>query len=140
MKKQQLKGLKDLAKMLPESKELQKYSIVKLGSQLSNEEIDNSKIDIELDKAYVKRGNFRIVDVDHFNRLKKAFARNKEQGLADYIDWVDMNNKRMNALFEKLELERVSKELMEISKKGGKGFWSNLMNFLLSFVSVFSKK
>ena len=97
-------------------------------------------IDIEAKKEYVKKGNYKIADVNHFNRLKKAFARNKEKGLIDYIEWVDRNNKKMNAIFEKMQLEEVSKEIMEVAKKGEKGFWSNLLNFLFAFLTVFKKK
>ena len=139
MKKNQIKGLKKLAEQLPVSKELQTYSVCKKGYEFTMEEIENAKIDIEAEKDYIQKGHYRIADVNHFNRLKKAFARNKEKGLIDYIEWVDKNNKKMNELFEKMQLERVSKEIMEISSKGEKGFWSNLLNFLFAFISVFKK-
>jgi len=140
MKKQQIKGLRQLAEQLPISKEIVKYSILKKGFELSEQEIELSGIDIEAEKLYLKKGLYRIADVNHFNRLKKAFARNKEQGLIDYIEWVDRNNKKMNALFENMQLEEVSKEIMQVAQKGEKGFWHNLLNFLFAFLMIFKKK
>ncbi len=140
MKKNQIKGLKKLAEQLPVSKEIQKYSIVQKGYEFTMEEIEKAGIDIEAEKDYVKKGNYRIVDINHFNRLKRAFARNKEKGLVDYIEWVDRNNRKMNELFERMNLERVSEGIMDVARKGEKGFWSNLLNFLFAFITVFKKK
>ena len=140
MKKSQIKGLKKLAEQLPMSKELVKFSIVKKGYKFTMEEIEITGIDIKAEKEYVKKGNYKIADVNHFNRLKKAFARSKEKGLIDYIEWVNRNNKKMNAIFEKMQLEEVSKEIMEVAQKGEKGFWSNLLNFLFAFLNVFKVK
>lgn len=140
MKKNQIKGLKKLAEQLPVSKEIQKYSIVQKGYEFTMEEIEKAEIDIEAEKDYIKKNNYKIVDVNHFNRLKKAFARNKEKGLVDYIEWVDRNNRKMNELFERMNLERVSEGIMDVARKGEKGFWSNLLNFLFAFITVFKKK
>lgn len=140
MKKNQIKGIKQLAEKLPASKELIKYTVIKKGHELTPEEIKESDIDIEADRDYVRKGNYKIADVNHFNRLKRAFARSKEKGLVEYIEWVDRNNKKMNALFEKIRLEEVSKELMEVAKKGEKGFWKNLLNFLFALIAVFKRK
>jgi len=140
MKKKQIKGIKQLAEQLPISKELQTYSIIKNGWEFTQDEIAKAKIDIEAERLYVKKGNYKIVDVNHFNRLKSAFARNKEQGLVDYIEWVDRNNRKMNQLFEKLNLQNVSEEIMGIQRKGAKGFWNNLVNFLMAFITIFKPK
>jgi hypothetical protein len=140
MKKNQIKGLKKLATQLPLTKEIQRYSEIKQGYEFSMEEIEKSGIPIEAEKMYVQKGKYRLVDVCHINRLKKAFARNKEKGIIDYIEWVDRNNKRLNELFEKVRYERVSKEIMAVAKKGEKSFWSNLLNFLFAFITVFKKK
>lgn len=117
MKKKQLNGIRQLAEQLPLSKEIQKYSTVVQGYELTEQELDGTDINIEAEKFYVKSGNYRIVDINHFNRLKKAFARSREQGLIDYIEWVDRNNKNMNAIFEKMKLQRVSDELLTVAKK-----------------------
>lgn len=140
MKKNQIKGLRRLAEQLPISKEIVKYSVIKKGYEFSIEEIEAARIDIEAEKEYVKKNNYKIADVNHFNRLKKAFARNKEKGLIDYIEWVDRNNKKMNAIFENMQLEEVSKELMQVAQKGEKGFWNNLLSFLFAFLMIFKKK
>ena len=137
MKKNQLKALKKLAEQLPVTKELQKYSIAVQGFKINADEYDPAVTPIEAEAWYKQGGHFRLVDVEHFNRLKKAYARNKEQGLIDYIEWVDRNNKKVNEMFEEMEMERVSAELMAIAKKGKGNFWSNLINFLFAFIAIF---
>lgn len=138
MKKNQLKALKQLASKLPASKELQKYSIAIQGYEINPDEYDPAVTPIEAEAWYRQPGHFRLVEIDHYKRLKKAFARNKEQGLVDYINWVDANNKKVNEIFENLEMERVSAELMEVARKGKNGFWSNLINFLMAFIAIFN--
>jgi hypothetical protein len=104
------------------------------------EEIEAAQIPIEAEKMYIHSGNVRIVDINHFNRLKNAYSRAKEKGLIDYIHWVDRNNQKMNKIYEKLDLQRVSNEIMDIANKGTSGFWSNLLNFLYAFLAIFNKK
>lgn len=143
MKKSQLKGLKQLAEQLPKSVEIQVYSELKKGYEMTIEEIERAKIPIEAEEYYKKSGSQRLVEIHHYDRLKKAYARNREKGLVDYIEWLDKHNLRMNELFEKLELQRVSDEIMEVAKKGEKGFWANLrnlLNFLFAFINTFKKK
>lgn len=137
MKKNQLKALKKLAEKLPITKELQKYSIAVQGYEIPADEYDPAVTPIEAEAWYKQGGHYRLVDVDHYNRLKKAYARNKEQGIVDYIFWVDNNNKKVNEIFETKEAERVSAELMEIAAKGKSNFWSNLINFLFAFIAIF---
>ena len=137
MKKKQHKNLKKLAEQLPVTKKLQKYSIAVQGFEINADEYDPAVTPIEAEAWYKQGGPFRLVDVEHFNRLKKAYARNKEQGLIDYIEWVDRNNKKVNEMFEEMEMERVSAELMAIAKKGKGNFWSNLINFLFAFIAIF---
>jgi hypothetical protein len=137
MKKNQLKALKNLSEQLPESKELQKYSIVLQGFEINSQEYDPKQHDIQPEEWYKQGGHFRLVEIDHFNRLKKAYARKKEQGLVDYINWVDQNNIKLNQLFEDMELQRVSEEIKAIADKGAKSFWSNLLNFLFAFLQIF---
>ena len=134
MKKKQVKGLRELSQHLPESKVIVKYSIVKKGWELSVEELDKCDFDVEAEKLYIQKGHYKIEDVNHLNRLKKAFAKNKEQGIVDYIQWVDTNNRKMNELFKNLELERVKNELMQLKADG---FWSQLISFLFAFLAVF---
>ena len=80
------------------------------------------------------------MDIDHYSRLKNAYARNKELGLIEYIQWLDRNNKKLNQMFKDLELERVNSTLMKQIEKGAKGFWNNLIQFLLSFVMAFQSE
>lgn len=136
MKKNQIRALKQLAAKLPISYELKPTSLVRYGYEFSIEEIEQAGIVIEAEKLYTSK-RMAVELINHDNRLQKAFARNKEQGLIDYIYWVDKNNKKMNALSEKLQLEQVSQDLKDIAEKGSKGFWSNLTNFLLAFIAIF---
>lgn len=140
MKKKQIKALKQLSEQLPESVTIERFSKIVSGYELTQEQIDNSSIPIELEKQYIQKGNYKIVPVNHLNRLKNAYSRNKEQGLVDYIMWVDKNNKRMNELFKDSQLNDVSEEIMSIAKKGANGFWNNLINFLLAFIAIFQPK
>ena len=113
MKKAQIKALKKLAKMLPISIEHKENGQFVKGSALS-ESARQSAIEnhgsIDSAKYYgtEKRG---FVEIDHVSRLKKAWSRNKEQGLVDYIQWVDLNNIKRNKIYKSLKLENVSKEL-----------------------------
>lgn len=139
MKKRHQKGLQKLASSLPRSMELVKFHEVKLGKDLTTEEIGNSNIVIAADSEY-KAYKQKLVEVDHYNRLKKAYVRDKERGIIDYIHWVDSNNKRMNELFEKLNLERVSEGIMDIAAKGVGSFWNNLIAFFFAFIANFKPK
>jgi|688.fasta_scaffold901528_2 hypothetical protein len=139
MKKTQVRALTQLAKALPPSKEIQKYSILVKGEDIDFNDKLKAQIPIE-DEEWYKKKEFRIVDINHVNRLKNAFARNKEQGLMDYIEWVDMNNKRLNRVFKELELQEVDAKLMNTLKGGAKNFWSNLIRFLYAFIHTFIKK
>jgi hypothetical protein len=143
MKKNKIKGLKALAERLPKSKEIiigsKHDSIIKKGYEFSMEEIEKSAMDIEAEKDYEKR-QYKILDINHLNRLQKAYGKKGEKGIIDYINWLDNNNKKMNEQFHNMQLAAVSKEIMEVAKKGEKGFWSNLFNFLFAFLTVFKNK
>lgn len=139
MKKIHQKGLKKLAASLPRSVELVKFYEVKSGKNLTEDEIGNSDMVIDPDAEY-KAFKKRLIEVDHYNRLKKAYAKNKERGIIDYIKWVDSNNKRMNELFERLNLERVSEGLLEIAASGVASFWRNLLAFFYAFIANFKPK
>ena len=71
--------------------------------------------------------------------LKNAFARDKEQGLVDYIEWVGQNNRRLNKLFKELELKDLDDNLKNVVKRGASNFWQNIINFLYAFYQSFVK-
>ena len=139
MKKTKLKALKNLAKRLPDSKELVIIGTLIKGEDVSFNDKIKAGIPIENDNWYKKK-NTKLVDIDHYSRLKNAYARNKELGLIEYIQWLDRNNKKLNQMFKDLELERVNSALMKQIEKGAKGFWTNLIQFLLSFVMAFQSE
>jgi hypothetical protein len=78
MKKRDLKEIKKLADNLPPSKSLQKFSVILNGK-----------------KTY----KFRLVDIDHYSRLKHAHSTNKQTGMQDYIIWLKANNEKINKMF-----------------------------------------
>jgi hypothetical protein len=78
MKKRDLKEIKKLADNLPPSKSLQKFSVILNGK---------------------KEYKFRLVDIDHYSRLKHAHSKNKETGMKDYIVWLKSNNEKVNKMF-----------------------------------------
>ena len=138
MKKQQIKALKKLAEMLPESVTLAIEPEFKKAYELSQPQIDSLKGEFDIEAIY-KTKKYKIEPINHLNRLQKAYSRYKEQGLADYITWLDNNNKRMNKLFDGLNTSSIDNDILEIAKKGGKGFWSSLMNFIFAFYNTFIK-
>jgi hypothetical protein len=78
MKKRDLKEIKKLADNLPPSKELHlHYPIIK----------------------GIKQPKYMLVDINHYDRLKKAYTRNKETGMQGYITWLKNNNEKINKMF-----------------------------------------
>lgn len=129
--------------MLPKSVtiEIEGNKEIIAGWKLTQKQVDEIGKNFQLDANYVNTTKKpKVVEINHLNRLKSAWNRNKEQGLADYITWLDNNNKRMNAIFEDLQLKQVDNELLEIAKKGGLGFWDSLMKFLFAFINIFLPK
>jgi hypothetical protein len=77
MKKRDLKSIKELADKLPRSQELQLcYKIIK----------------------GIKQHRYKLVDINHYDRLKKAHTKNKETGMQDYITWLKSNNEKVNKM------------------------------------------
>jgi hypothetical protein len=143
MKKPKLKALKALADKLPESYEIVRYYSLKQGKEITFDEIvklrsEGSELEINED-AWYRENKSKFQQINHFNRLKKAYSRSKEIGLVEYIKWLNSHNTKMNEVFKELQLKQVDENILEIAKKGAKGFWSNLINFLLSFLIAFKK-
>ena len=144
MNKKKLKAIKQLAQRLPHSVEVQKYYSIIQGKEFTIEQLAEMRgkgveLEIEAENWY-RENKHKLVVINHYNRLKKAYSRNKEQGLIDYIQWLDRHNKQMNELFKELNLKGVENPILEIARRGVKAFWSNLINFLLAFLAVFQTK
>jgi hypothetical protein len=142
MKKKQIKALKKLSEMLPNTVvfEIESTKTIANVYELTQKEIDDLKVE-NLNQQFIRtQKQKKIVEVNHFNRLKTAYANGKEKGLSDYINWVDANNKYMNKIFEQLKLEGVSDELKEIASKSGSRFWDSLINFIFAFYNIFITK
>jgi hypothetical protein len=137
MKKAHIKALKKLSEQLPLSKELQQYSMAVQGFEIDPAEYDPAVHNVQPEEWYIQKGHYRLVEINHLNRLKKAYAKNKEQGIIEYIQWVDKNNEQLNQIFERKEMQRVERELMDLAAKGAGNFWSNLIKFLYAFIKTF---
>lgn len=138
MKKKQAKALRQLAQQLPKSYEIRKHTYGVKGEDITEEQRKNIDFKIEEEKVYHRTGKILNL-INHYSRLKSAWNRNKEQGLADYILWLDANNKRVNEELD-TQMEMVSEELIEVAKGPMDKFWNNLIAFLYSFFSTFVKK
>jgi hypothetical protein len=140
MKKPHLRALTKLAQRLPIS-----YELITKGSLVQGSEIlfNNKHKDLEFEvlaENFYKKTQKQLEVINHFNRLKRAYARNKEQGIIDYVKWVDANNKQLNEMFEELKLKEVESGIMKVIEKGANGFWRNIIQFLLAFAAVFIGK
>jgi len=137
LNKLQKQGIKQLAERLPDSFELQNKKYVVKGAEFDIDlRREHGLNDHEL---YVMKKN-SLIPINHSNRLENAYKKNKEQGMVDYIYWLNNNNRKLNEIFKTLEYKQVSTDVMDIVKDGAKGFWKNLMEFLFAFLKVFGNK
>ena len=144
MKKTKIKALQNLANRLPLSYEIVKYYTVIQGKSISIEEIIEQRakgleLEFEPDNWY-RQNKSKLQEINHLNRLKKAYTRNKEQGLVDYIQWLNNHNIKLNQTFKDMKLQEVDENILKIAVKGAKVFWSSLIQFLLSFFIAFKSE
>lgn len=146
MKKVRIKQLKALADRLPDSVVLVNKPTIVTGDKITSSEkkkLEN-KGEWEGPKATYTRKGYYFRPVNHLNRLKTAYKNNKEQGLIDYVLWLDRNNRKINMLYAQLEindrLNDVDQRLIRFISQGVKNFWQNLIIFLTSFAVVFLQK
>lgn len=135
MKKKYTKAIKELAKRLPKSKELSVVGKSLMGYDVIRKNLaKDGEVDSDLRYTYKTR---ELIDINHFNRMKRAYSRSGEKGITEYIQWLDRNNKKLNEMFKDLKLEQVDSNILEIAKKGAKGFWNSILTFLMSFLIAF---
>ena len=134
--KQYKLAIQNLANRLPKSYELRKIGFISMNKDLPLK-MQSKK---DTDDTWFKVFKNKFEEINHINRLQSAYKRNKEQGIVDYIYWLNNNNKNLNAKYEQLKLESVSDDLLDIAKKGAKGFWRNLLDFLFAFLKIFGNK
>lgn len=139
MKKAHARASKKLSQKLPRSLDVVKFYELKKGSELTHKEVKGAEGSVDSEAIY-KAYKTKFVEIDHYSRIKKAYARNGAQGVIDYIKWVDQNNKRLNELYSNAKLSRVASEIMDIAAKGASNFWNNLIAFFMAFISVFMGK
>ena len=151
MKKRKLVQLKVFCKTLPESWEVKKHSTYvdsadalrlhdKTGMSLPegvHEPTYKDKSGKERKKLF-KHSRPVLQKINHYKRVKKAFVKNGEQGVIDYLIWLRNNNIRVNKLLKEVDqIKDFDQGLINIMKGGASAFWKNLMLFLYGFVKFF---
>lgn len=130
-------AIEHLSKKLPVSYELKKVGYSIKGEDLPLETRQKFSL---ADTEYYRTSKQIIVLINHTSRMQSNFKKYGEQGIIDYIYWLNNNNKKLNERFEKLKLEQVSDDVMSIVAKGAKGFWKNLLDFLFAFLKAFGSE
>lgn len=144
MKKKRSKALAQLASILPpayiirphtESAPLWKWYELR----------DAGKVEVELPPMDEENADqilsltYKTTEVlNHHRRLKKVYSEKGEQGIKEYIVWLDAHNRRWAKRLE--GIEQVPKGLLDIARSNIGSFWKMLIAFLFSFVSVFGEK
>jgi len=144
MKKKQIKYLNFLADQLPDMKELKlkgdNISGTILLERIASGETKAPKgIDINKKGRYSDR-KYVFEDINHRQRIKRAYSKNGPQGVFDYLKYLSIHRKRINDMVD--ESKKIAKLPPMVKKlmSGGVGaFWS-ILAFFYSFVAVFSKK
>ena len=120
MKKKYTKALKQFSLKLPLS-----YELIRVGKSIMGYEALKQNLakdeEVESEVRYTYKSNEFVV-INHYNRIKKAYSRNKEQGVTDYILWLNRNNKKLQEQFKDMELQQVDENILNIAAKGAKVF------------------
>lgn len=131
------KAIEHLSKRLPIS-----YEHRKVGIAVNSMEYDldtRRKYNLK-DNEFYKAFRNKFIEINHISRMERAYKKYGEQGIIDYIYWLNNNNKSLKEKYEKLKLDSVSQDVLDIAKQGAKGFWKNLLDFLFAFLKVFGNK
>lgn len=143
MKKKHALAIKQLSKLLPYSVEIVKHGVFIPGSQIETKDVHAAKeagLIIQGDKNYIHK-KLKVVEINHYRRLKRMYAQHGTKGIQMYILELDKHNQKMNEMFQDLQgmkkYERITKELIEIAKGSAKGFWKSLIFFLTALFGAF---
>lgn len=140
MKKKTIKALDLLAQKLPESLVIRKHTITKFGGDLPYEEIKKINGEYDPRQVYRKKDLF-FFRINHLTKLKKAWAKDKQKGIQNYIIWLNRNNRYVNRFVsEQNKLKEVDSRIMDLTKRSAVGFWKGLLAFLFSFIEIFQKQ
>lgn len=114
------KVLKEIAKNLPDT--YYKYNQKFIGNAISN---DHNRImnnthgqGLEIvrhEKVMYQRKAMK--KINHLKRLKKAFLKGGWQGVVDYFDWVNANNKRINQEYKMTVEMKTIEEILKAKIK-----------------------
>lgn len=103
MKKVTKKELQILANKLPQTFEIQKKSVIKYGWELTEADLIGIK-QVVLPNTKYKHFHNEFASVNHLSRLQKAYARSKDKGVNEYVQWVGANNRMLNERFKNNKL------------------------------------
>lgn len=147
MNKRKVKAIQKLSERLPESWEIIKFGRKRMGSDIIAERgTKDIGIDI-LPNVVYSHPEWKSQPINHENRLRKAYNRNGEKGMMEYILQLDINNMNLPAKYKRItgkvlgeKVKRVDKRIMKIAEGKASSFWSSIIKFLFAFISVFSNQ
>lgn len=145
MNKATQKSIKEISKYLPRTYQKVILKRRTKGSELIKDGVktDAQGNDINPDHFYFS--SFQVLKpLNAYRGLKKAYNKGKEEGVGQYIQWLDRHAKYMNDYLRKIKREdmvtEINEEISEIAKGDPKGILKKLLQFLMSFLMAFGKK
>lgn len=139
MKKRQLKAIRTLSKILPES-----YTEVSEGQNKFGYELLREKISVprefqkyfDPDRLYPIKVN-KLVKINHYRKIKKSYKSNGQQGIMDYMKWLDAHNAQLAKKYQLKKIKRIDQRLLEIAMSSAEGFWQSIITFIIAFTASF---
>lgn len=140
MNKKRKKALTALSYRLPPSWEVTKVSEYMKGEDLITSDEQHGLDKIHPNVIYKSTGK-KLIRINHKQKLKRAWSRNKTAGVMEYIKWLDNNNRYIASIVKQSEdVKQVDEGILNIAKGSVSSFWRQLIIFLSSFISVFASQ
>lgn len=139
MKKRQLKAIRTLCKILPESYTEVSEGQYKFGYEMLREDIPIPEMfqkHFDPDRMYPVRVN-KLVKINHYRKIKKAYKSNGQQGIMDYMKWLDAHNAQLANKYQFKKIKRIDQRLLEIAMSSAEGFWQSIIMFITAFAASF---
>ncbi len=144
MNGKKVKMIAKVASKLPESVNFRKVRRTKRGVDITDDELKRiGKKQKDIDP----KGFYQIIEnevfiIDHKEELKRAYKKNREQGMVDYCSWLKWHNREMFAKYGKgdpNEWQFTNEWLDKIIEGGPTRIWNVFEMFLASFLAIFGK-
>ena len=149
MKKKKAKALQKLAAILPvaytyrghtEAAKLWEWCQLKEQNGKDSNVPDLPELTDENRNQMFTVKSVAIEQINHYRRLKSAWASGGTKAVQDYLNWLTGHQIAWAKLETDLQVEQVKAEISQLGKVGAGSFWSSLLNFLYSFLAVFAGK